>query len=78
MGDYMEANMNYIKKQVQDMEELYDFIRKIANTDDVTLFEIYDTYELDDIILSNSLKELYDKWYTYRKKKLESNGWFLD
>lgn len=70
--------MNYIKKRVQDMEELYDFIRKIANTDDVTLFEIYDTYELDDIILSNSLKELHDKWYAYRKKKLESDGWFLD
>ena len=74
----MEENMNYIKNRVQIMEELYEFIQKVANTDDVTLSEMYETCWLDDIVLNNSLFELQDKWYTYRKKKLESNGWFLD
>lgn len=74
----MEADMNDIKKRVQIMEELYEFIREVANTDDITLLEIYGTYELDDIIIENSLYELYDKWFAYKKEELESDGCIVD
>ena len=74
----MESNINYIKKEVQAMEKMYDFIREVAQTSDVILLEIYGTRFFEDIIMQNSAYELYDKWYAYRKKKLESDGWFLD
>lgn len=65
----MEANINDIKKRVQDMEELYKFIQEIANESDDMLCEVYGTSNLRHIIQGNSLKELYEKWLLYKKSR---------
>lgn len=46
-------------------EEVYKMIQEIANTSDGELKEIFGTYELDDIFLTNSLSELYGIWHGY-------------
>lgn len=49
------------------MEELYEFIKEIAKTNDDVLVKVYGMSNLRYIIQDNSLKELYDKWYEYQK-----------
>lgn len=63
----IETNIEELRKNVKNMEELYSFIQEIAKTDNDTLAIIYGTCQLDHIILDNSLKELYEKWILHKK-----------
>lgn len=55
--------VNKIGGNMMSGEEVYKMIQEISNTSDGELKEIFGTYELDDIFLTNSLSELYAAWH---------------
>ena len=70
-----------------DGNQVYEMIREIANTSDSELEEIFGTYELDLIILNNSLDEMKNKWNQRYHKRLtrwrqnmnkENNGCLME
>lgn len=49
-----------------DGDRVYALMREIANTDDMTLQELFGTCEMDDIILNHSLGDIMKIWKNRR------------
>ena len=56
---------NKLGVKIMSGEEVYKMIQEISYTSDEELKEIFGTYEIDDIFLTNSLSELYGIWHGY-------------